>query len=179
MKKLLILHILLFVFTIVCNAQMYSTSSYIQQRPGYNVYQTKTVSTQPTLGYSNGARIGYSTYRETYTPSRGGGSQSKPGGPRKVSGWGWVDWFAWGRGHGVPSSASNEDMEAYYNYYQTNPDLSYEDWYASVYGSGSDPEGPPSPGDPFADPIGNFPLLLLLPLVIGYCFYRKKKTVSV
>ena len=34
--------------------------------------------------------------------------------PKKVSGTGWIDYYIWGYWNGVPSTASNEDMYAYY-----------------------------------------------------------------
>lgn len=90
MRKYLILHILLFVFILTCKSQMYSTSPYIQQRPGFNTYQAKTINEPPSLGYSNGGRIGYSTYKKetflgtnyyrgVYTPSYGGTTYGSTG----------------------------------------------------------------------------------------------------
>lgn len=52
--------------------------------------------------------------------------------PRKVSGiGGWIDWLTWGQFNGVPSSATNEQMYAYYNYIQNGGILSYNDWLNS------------------------------------------------
>lgn len=56
---------------------------------------------------------------------------NKPG-PKKVSGiGGWIDWLTWGQFNGVPSSATNEQMYAYYNYIQNGGTLSYNDWLNS------------------------------------------------
>ena len=35
------------------------------------------------------------------------------------------------------------------------------------------------PDDPFLDPIGDYPIELLVLLILGYVYYRKRKTVSV
>lgn len=62
----------------------------------------------------------------TYQPPTSHYSPSKP---KKVSGWGYVDWLAWGSSHGVPLDASNDDMYAYYRYIQNGGSLSYNEWY--------------------------------------------------
>ena len=50
--------------------------------------------------------------------------------PRKVSGFdGWTFWILWGSSHGVPSSASNEDLYSYYDYIQNGGTMNYNDWY--------------------------------------------------
>ena len=71
MKKILILHILLCIFTLNCNAQMYSTSPYIQKRAGYsNSSYQQTNTSQQSLGYREGSRIGYTIqYSGVYTPN--------------------------------------------------------------------------------------------------------------
>lgn len=184
MKRYLIY--ILLIISSICYGQIYNTANSNIQ---YNNFQTTNYYNQPIRensyeNYNNSkfgyrTSTGYSTYKEDfklgsicsgetyYTPSYSRG-------PKRVSGTGWLDWIMWGVHHDVPSSASNEDMNAYYNAWKNNKGLSWEDWYSSAYGSDSDPEGPPSPENPYANPIGEFPIGLLLILLFSYLFYKVK-----
>ena len=67
----------------------------------------------------------------TYHPPTSHYSPSKP---KKVSGLdGWTFWLLWGRNNGVPSSASNSDLLAYYDYVQAGGNLPYQQWYDQRY----------------------------------------------
>lgn len=79
-------------------------------------------------------------------------------GPKKVSGVGWLDWYVWGRNHGVPSSASNDEMYAYYQYIQNGGSLTYNEWYNNINKT----------------PIGE-PIIPILMLTFPYILYKFKK----
>lgn len=65
------------------------------------------------------------------TPNNPNNNANRPG-PKKVSGIdGLAWWILWGSVNGVPSSATNEQMYAYYNYIQNGGTLSYNDWLNS------------------------------------------------
>ena len=174
MKKILILHILLSVFTLTCSAQMYSTSPYIQQRAGFSNHQ-ENISNNQTLGYRNGGRIGYTTNSGNYEPLYVGGNHYSPSsaGPRKISFGGYTFWAIWGAEHNVPFSASNEDMFDYYDYVESGGQDSWNTWYANTHG------GPSHPDDPMPTPIGEMPITVFIFLIIGYLCYKKRKTASV
>lgn len=78
--------------------------------------------------------------------------------PKKVSGTGWIDYYVWGYWNGVPSSASNEEMYAYYQYIQNGGTLSYNDWWNQNYNV----------------PLGN-PIIPLLMFIFPYILYKSKK----
>lgn len=82
----------------------------------------------------------------------------RPDGPRKVSGLGWLDWYAWGQYNGVPRDASNEDMYAYYKYRRNGGALSWNDWYNS-----------------HNVPVGDSPIGLVLLLGAGYVILTRAK----
>ena len=86
-------------------------------------------------------------------------SSGKPG-PKKVSGiGGWIDWLTWGQFHGVPSSASNEDMYSYYDYIQSGGTLSYEDWFNYKY----------------SVPVGDVPVWFVIILCLIYIGFNTSK----
>lgn len=87
----------------------------------------------------------------SYTPF----NSNRPG-PKRVSGWGIIDWLTWGQFNGVPYSATNSQMYDYYYYIQNGGKLSYNDWLNSQ-----------------AVPVGE-PLCLLM--ICGlYIFVKKLK----
>jgi len=194
---------ILLIISSICYGQIYSTANsniqyngfqstsyYNQPVRGYNNYDRDINYSSPRFGYRTS--IGYSTYKKSFNlnsihsgetyyipsyssdPNYSGENSSYKGGPRKVSGiGGWWDWLNWGMLHGVPSSVSNEEMYAYRDYVNNGGTYSYNDWYNNIYNVS--PGGPPSPDDPFADPVGEFPISLLLICAFGYAYYKKYK----
>lgn len=143
MKKLLILHILLSLCLIV-QAQMYSTSPYIQNR-AYGVGYTQTSAiNQPSYGYSGGSKIGYTTKPGAFSTARtfnaqelqygkyssdyrfgygsGHGNNHGGAGPRKVTVYN-------GNGETAQTPGGANDPEGVYQY-----DSSTDTWYYSPDG---------------------------------------------
>lgn len=83
------------------------------QQPEYNYPTYEFRSTSSYKNYKTNTLVPLNTVNnKTYNPTTNNKS-----GIRKVSGiGGWIDWLTWGQFNGVPSSATNEDMYAYYDY---------------------------------------------------------------
>lgn len=149
MKKLFILHVLL-CFWLWGYAQVYENNQG-ERRIGY------------TTNYGNSFGQTTSSYNITYDNYSGPSYAPSSGRPRKVSGFdGGLFWLLWGRSHGVPSSASNEDMYAYYEYIQNGGTKSWDEWFNF-------------PDDPFATPIGDVPVLLIAGFIIFYLLKLKPR----
>lgn len=112
-------------------------------------YQFKSTSAYPVSTQVAANNIG----DNSYTPS----NSNRPG-PKRVSGWGIIDWLTWGQFNGVPYSATNSQMYDYYYYIQNGGKLSYNDWLNSQ-----------------AVPIGDVPLILIISMSGLYIFVKKLK----
>lgn len=204
MKKILILYILLCVFALNSNAQMYSTSPYIQQRVGYSNYQEKNNDNQSSLGYSNGSRIGYTSQyinvykpnanfsyddkgyfnqeQDNYMPNMRRSPGDKANGSETVTVDGYSATISWNVEAGFLGLAywvitySDGTSETFWGTF--NQAKSHAARVAADKAKAQAEKMASNPGDPYADPIGSFPLGLLLILAIIYSYYKKRKTMG-
>ena len=200
MKKLLILHILLFVFTIVCNAQIHETSTQTN-RVGYTTNYGNSFKQPAQVNNDFGTsfnsvnihRNGIITGGGVYTLSimRGGtvyyspgSSGTRPGGPRRsperpFSGKLLEDLEDYARMNGILGFGYDPDWPGYVDEGFWEQFLSVYPEYEPYARQWFESHGQHFPLDPYADPILDLPIGLFVVLMIGYCFYRKRKTVSV
>lgn len=199
MKRFIICNILLLLYTI-CFAQMYETTSApLRTRQigyttnyGYSFNQsscgvTPIHANNITFRSVNNHTYSNFRYTNTYMPIstyRGSTSSygNRPGGgPRKsaqrpFSGNFLEDLADWWRIYTDSDWPGYVDEDYWDEFLAAYPE--YEDeareWYEN-----QGMHFPGDPDDPFMEPIGEFPIALLLLLIFGYVYYRKRKTVSV
>lgn len=194
--KILILDILLCIFTLTCNAQIYETS--IQtRRIGYTTNYGNSfkqpVQVNNNFGTSfnsvNIHRNSIMTGGRVYTPStlfsgRGYyshsssvyGSSQRRSPQRPYSGGSGEDFLDWLRINFTSDWPQYVDDD-YWDELKSIDTDAYD--YAVQWFEKQGKHFPEDQDDPFADPIGNFPIELLVLLILGYVYYRKRKTVSV
>lgn len=181
MKRIFILHIL-FLFILGLNAQMYSTSSYVQQERHY----VKPPLNTQEHGYTNGARIGYTTqYSDVYNPSENvgriqqeyeGTPTTRSGGPRKAP-WDHANGSATVTVDGYSATVTWDVDAAFLGiiYWE----ITYSDGTTEIFeGSfGEVKQMAENPDEPYADPLTDG-ILVLIMFALLYCsvLYRKKKT---
>lgn len=188
MKKVLILHILLWLFLMTCDAQIPTTNNLVQaRRIGYttnygNSFQTN--STHYTFKSVNIHQNGMVTNTGNYKPAVNHHSPStsyKPGVPRKsaerpYSGELFEDFVDWLRMNTDSDWPSYVDEDYWEEFLAKYPE--YED-EARKYFEERGMYFPGDPEDPFAEPLeGEIIVLSLFALVYGINCYKNRKTVA-
>ena len=195
---------ILLIISSICYGQIYSTANSNIQYNGFQSssyynqpirgYNTINYNTQ-RIGYTT--KTGYSTYKGTYNPYNksynknnyyGGCPRRSPGRPDPNNSDSVGDDWRMNNNHSTLERIWGYFTDPDYESYNKNwPYLINDDYWDEFMAKYGDTEygeyarkwyenrGLPFPGDPFADPVGEFPISLLLICAFGYAYYKKYK----
>ncbi len=196
---------ILLIISSICYGQIYSTANsniqyndfqstsyYNQPIRGYNTINYN----MQRIGYTT--KTGYSTYKGTYNPYNnsynknnyygGGRPRRSPGRPDPNNPDSVGDDWRMNNDYSTLERIWGYLTDPDYESYNKNwPYLINDDYWEEFMAKYGDTEygeyarkwyenrGLLFPGDPFADPVGEFPISLLLICALGYVYYKKYK----